>query len=100
MAGLPSVLFLLSTGEEKDLEVVRRWMKGITTIGGMNWEKGYNGPGLCEYYLRTGDQSVLPVIKQMTEELRVNMYSGGWSGRGAPAAFHGSGEGASAWRTP
>lgn len=82
-----SVIFLLSTGEEKDLEVVRRWMKDIKTIGGLNWEKGYKGPGLCEYYLRTGDQSVLPIIKQMTEELRGHMYSGGWSGRGAPAAF-------------
>ncbi len=82
-----SVLFLLSTGEQKDLDVVKRWMKDIKTIGGMNWEKGYKGPGLCEYYLRTGDQSVLPVIKQMTEELRVNMFDGGWSGRGAPAAF-------------
>jgi hypothetical protein len=82
-----SVIFLLSTGEEKDLDVVRRWMKDIKTIGGLNWEKGYKGPGLCEYYLRTGDQSVLPVIKTMTEELKVHMYSGGWSGRGAPAAF-------------
>lgn len=82
-----SVIFLLSTGEEKDLDVVRKWMKGIESIGAMNWEKGYKGPGLCEYYLRTGDQSVLPVIKKMTEELRVHMYSGGWSGRGAPAAF-------------
>ncbi len=82
-----SVLFLLSTGEKKDLAVVKRWMKDVKTIGAYNWEKGYKGPGLCEYYLRTGDQSVLPVIKQMTEELRVNMFSGGWSGRGAPAAF-------------
>ena len=82
-----SVIFLLSTGEEKDLEVVRRWMKDLKTIGAMNWEKGYKGPGLCEYYLRTGDATVLPVIKQMTEELKVHMYSGGWSGRGAPAAF-------------
>ena len=82
-----SVIFLLSTGEEKDLAVVRKWMTGIETIGAMNWEKGYKGPGLCEYYLRTGDQSVLPVIKKMTEELRVHMYSGGWSGRGTPAAF-------------
>jgi len=82
-----SVIFLLSTGEEKDLAVVRKWMKGIETIGGMNWEKGYKGPGLCEYYLRTGDQSVLPVIKKMTDELKTHMYSGGWSGRGAPAAF-------------
>ena len=82
-----SVIFLLSTGEEKDLAVVRRWMKDIKSIGAMNWEKGYKGPGLCEYYLRTGDASVLPVIRQMTEELKVHMYSGGWSGRGAPAAF-------------
>ena len=82
-----SVIFLLSTGEDKDLAVVRKWMKDIKTIGGMNWEKGYKGPGLCEYYLRTGDQSVLPVIKQMTEELKVHMFNGGWSGRGAPAAF-------------
>ena len=82
-----SVIFLLSTGEEKDLAVVKRWMKGIKTIGGMNWEKGYRGAGLCEYYLRTGDQSVLPMMKQMTEELRVNMFNGGWSGRAGPAAF-------------
>ena len=82
-----SVIFLLSTGEEKDLEVVKRWMKGIKNYAGMNWDRGYKGPGLCEYYLRTGDQSVLPEIKQMTEELRKHMYSGGWSGRGAPAAF-------------
>ena len=82
-----SVIFLLSTGEEKDLEVVKRWMKGIKNYAGMNWDRGYKGPGLCEYYLRTGDQSVLPEIKQMTEELRKNMFSGGWSGRAGPAAF-------------
>ncbi len=82
-----SVIFLLSTGEEKDLEVVKRWMKDVKDIGGMNWSRGYMGWGLCEYYLRTGDQSVLPIIKQETEELKKHMFSGGWSGRGAPAAF-------------
>ena len=82
-----SVIFLLSTGEEKDLEVVKRWMKDVKDLGGMNWSRGYMGWGLCEYYLRTGDQSVLPIIKQETEELKKHMYSGGWSGRGAPAAF-------------
>lgn len=82
-----SVIFLLSTGEERDLDVVRKWMKGIDMTGTMSWEKGYKGAGICEYYLRTGDASVLPVIKQMTEELRSHMYSGGWSGRGAPAAY-------------
>lgn len=82
-----SVIFLLSTGEEQDLTVVKRWMKGIKNYAGMNWDRGYKGPGLCEYYLRTGDESVLPEIKQMTEELRRNMFSGGWSGRAGPAAF-------------
>ncbi len=82
-----SVIFLLSTGEDKDLRVVRNWMRGIETIGSMNWEKGYKGLGLCEYYLRTGDSSVLPVIKKMTEDLKANMYNGGWSGRSSPAAF-------------
>jgi Family of unknown function (DUF6288) len=82
-----SVIFLLSTGEDKDLAVVKRWMKDIKSLGGMNWSRGYMGWGLCEYYLRTGDQSVLPIIKQETEELKKHMFSGGWSGRGAPAAF-------------
>ena len=82
-----SVIFLLSTGEEKDLEVVKRWMKDVDGLGGMNWSRGYMGWGLCEYYLRTGDQSVLPIIKQETEELKKHMFNGGWSGRGAPAAF-------------
>ena len=82
-----SVLFMLSTGENKDLEVVKNWMRGIETIGDMNWEKGYKGIGLCEYYLRTGDQAVLPVIKKMSEELKENMYLGGWSGRDKPAQF-------------
>ena len=82
-----SVIFLLSTGEEKDLDVVKRWMKDVKDLGGMNWSRGYMGWGLCEYYLRTGDQSILPIIKQETEALKSHMYSGGWSGRGAPAAF-------------
>ncbi len=82
-----SVMFLLSTGEEKDLDVVKKWMKDIKTVGALNWDKGYNGIGVCEYYLRTGDQSVLPIIKQATEELKAVMYNGGWSGRGSAAQF-------------
>ncbi len=83
-----SVLFMLSTGEEKDLEVVKRWMKNADeSYGRMNWETGYRGLGICEYYLRTGDKSVLPVIKRMSEQLKANMYRGGWSGRAGPARF-------------
>jgi len=82
-----SVLFLLSTGEEKDLDVVRKWMQNIEKVGGHTWEIGYSGIGVCEYYLRTGDKSVLPAIKASTEDLKERMYNGGWSGRFAPAAF-------------
>ncbi len=88
-----SVLFLLSTGEEKDLEVVRKWMSGINEIGGYPWSTGYLGLGICEYYLRTGDQSVLPVIKKSVDQLRALMYNGGWSGRGYGAFTYATGSG-------
>jgi hypothetical protein len=83
-----SVLFMLSTGEEKDLEVVRRWMKNFAgnykkpARDTYPWFAGYTGPGFCEYYLRTGDESVLPVIKDMADSLSRTIYNGGWMGRG------------------
>jgi len=82
-----SVLFLLSTGEEKDLEVVRKWMQNIEEVGGMTWGIGYKGFGFCEYYLRTGDDSVLPAIEKSLEDLKDRMYQGAWSGREMPAKF-------------
>ncbi|MDT8391755.1 MAG: DUF6288 domain-containing protein [Lentisphaeria bacterium] len=85
--GWGSVLFLLSTGEEKDLDVVRNWMGDLKTLGAYQWHIGYHGIGVCEYYLRTGDESVLPMIREAAESLRKTMYNGGWSGRGNPANF-------------
>ena len=83
-----AVLFMLSTGEEKDLEVVRGWMKKFVANyktperETYPWFAGYTGPGFCEYYLRTGDESVLPVIKDMADSLSRTIYNGGWMGRG------------------
>jgi hypothetical protein len=85
--GWGSVLFMLSTGEEKDLAVVRRWMANMKTLGAHQWTIGYEGIGVCEYYLRTGDETVLPIIAEAAEQLRKTMYNGGWSGRGNPANF-------------
>lgn len=83
--GWGSALFLLSTGEEKDLAVVRGWFSG-KLLGGKSgaspWDIGYNGPAVCEYYLRTGDTSVLPAIKSMMERLKETIYNGSWMGRG------------------
>ncbi len=82
-----SVMFMLSTGEENDLAVVRKWMKDLKQIGTINWHRGMMGPAICEYYLRTGDASVLPVIRDAVRELEKYMYNGGWGGRTGPAAF-------------
>lgn len=80
-----AALFLLSTGEQKDLDVVARWFKGKLSSDrkGIPWDIGYAGLAVCEYYLRTGDQSVLPAIKSMADELKRTIYNGGWAGRGA-----------------
>jgi hypothetical protein len=64
VAGI-GMLFLLSTGEEKDLEPVRRWARSVADKPSTYpWYLGYGGIPLCEYYLRTGDQEVLPGIQK------------------------------------
>jgi hypothetical protein len=85
--GWGDALFMLSTGEAKDLEAVKRWMKNAKAIGNTQWARGYAGIGFCEYYLRTGDKSVLPAIEKTAAELRNNMANGAWGGRGYPAGF-------------
>lgn len=87
-----SVLFLLSTGEEKDLEVVREWMKDRKPSFSINWAVGYEGMGVCEYYLRTGDKSVLPVIQAGADQLRDSIYNGAWSGRKAGYTYQSGGQ--------
>lgn len=86
-ASMGGIIFMLSTGDEKDLEVVRRWMKDLKSVGSINWHRGYMGPGVCEYYLRTGDASVLPAIRAGVKDLEKYMFNGSWGGREGPAAF-------------
>jgi len=93
-----AVLFMLSTGEEKDLEVVRGWIKKLVEeykdneeIDTYPWFAGYTGPGFCEYYLRTGDKSILPIIKKIADSLARDIYNGSWMGRGAASYRYMSG---------
>jgi len=74
-----SVLFMLSTGEEKDLDVVRRWMSENKTLGTYQWHIGYHGIGVCEYYLRTGDKTVLPMIAEAAQMLYTQEFISPWS---------------------
>ncbi|MFM2171261.1 MAG: hypothetical protein RI957_1490 [Verrucomicrobiota bacterium] len=86
-----SILFLLSTGEEKDLDVVRGWMKERKATWAHNWSVGIEGMGICEYYLRTGDATALPIIQKGADHLRDRIYNGGWSGRAASFNYQSGG---------
>ncbi len=88
----PKMLFMLSTGEEQDLEVVKEWaQKSIEKNRNFGdnrfvyqWFTSWGGPCLAEYYLRTGDKDVLPVLKKVADAVRRTMYHDGWGGRGVP----------------
>lgn len=81
------MLFLLSTGEESDLEPVRKWARGRNGGSSAPWHIGYGGLALCEYYLRTGDAQVLPTIQKMADKLVEMENFGGWAGRGPTASL-------------
>lgn len=82
----PSLLFMLSTGEEKDLAVARQWVgqlhaqyKDTKQIEAQNWTIGYMGIALCEYYLRTGDRKAIHLIELLAEKARWDMYNDAWA---------------------
>ena len=87
--GALACLFLLSTGDDRYLPVVKGYfdkMSGnINGIGEHTWNNGYNGIACGEYYLRTGDKSVLPVMQYFCDNARDRQVFGiGWThwGRG------------------
>jgi len=78
------MLFLLSTGDDRDLEPVRKWVHGFRDKPAPTyaWHLGYGGIPLCEYYLRTGDEAALPIIQKWVESARKAEYLDAWAGRG------------------
>lgn len=78
------MLFLLSTGEERDLAPVKAWVHGYAGKAAPTyaWHLGYGGIPLCEYYLRTGDPVALPVIQSWVKSAAKAEYLDGWAGRG------------------
>lgn len=79
-----AILSLLSTGEEQDLEMVRGiYQKRMAafkpeTVGPHSWHNGYQGIAACEYYLRTGDKAVMPLINAIAEAARRYQVHGGY----------------------
>ena len=75
--GIPTALpclFLLSTGDDAHLPVVRkhiqRFLDQPNAIGDHTWNNGYNGILFAEYYLRTGDQAVLPLLQAVCDDAK------------------------------
>ena len=82
IAGI-GMLFLLSTGEDKDLAVVRKWARSVANRPHTYaWYLGFGGIPLCEYYLRTGDEEVLGGIRKWVNNAVKGQYLDAWAGRG------------------
>jgi len=85
------MIFLLSTGNEKDLAVVREWAHEMQPHT-YAWFLGFDGIPLCEYYLRTGDQEVMPKIQEAVNKAVAGQYLDSWAGRGGvPRVTYGHG---------
>lgn len=84
--GIPSALaclFLLSTGDDQYIPVVKEYFanfpKDLIKIGDHTWNNGYNGVACAEYYLRTGDKEVLPILQYYCDNAKERQYFGsGW----------------------
>ena len=79
-------LFLLSTGDDTYLPVVRaifdEELKGPIPPkdGASTWHLGYRGILCGEYYLRTGDKSVLPLLQGYCTAAKLGQrYNCGWA---------------------
>ena len=89
IAGI-GMLFLLSTGEDKDLQVVRDWARKAPAHR-YPWYLGYGGIPLCECYLRTGDKEILANIERWVDNAVRTQYLDGWLGRGGVTPSYGNG---------
>ena len=88
-----TALALLATGEKKHLAMVRdyihnaRWAKpdihiSVESGGKASWHCGYCGVLLTEYYLASGDEYVLPAIREYAVKTAMGQSNGGTWGHG------------------
>jgi hypothetical protein len=88
------VLFLVSTGDERDLELAKSWVHSGKVTGNSSyaWHIGYGGIGICEYYLKTGDPKAKAIIQELTNNAVGGQYMDSWAGRGGvPSVTYGGG---------
>ena len=83
LSGCLAGLFLLSTGDDKYLKNVKLQIKEVADQAlmrpsGSNWQIGYQGILLAEYYLKTGDKSVLRGLESLCKKAISVQAAGGW----------------------
>jgi hypothetical protein len=59
--------------------MIKRIAANPVSPEGSHWPKGYQGILMAEYYLRTGDKSVLPGLKKLCDNMVAGQYCGGWA---------------------
>jgi hypothetical protein len=78
--GALACLFLLSTGNDTYIPPVKAYFdsfpKDVQRIGDHTWNNGYNGIACAEYYLRTGDASVLPILQYYCDDAKLRQKFG------------------------
>lgn len=84
------MLFLLSTGEDEDLAVVREWAR-TEPAHSYAWHLGYGGIPLTECYLRTGDPVILANIQKWVDSAVKGQYLDAWPGRSRTLTTYGGG---------
>ena len=84
------MLFLLSTGEDKDLAVVHEWARKAPAHT-YPWYIGYGGIPLAECYLRTGDPEILANIQKWVDNASKSQHNDAWAGRGSALTGYGNG---------
>lgn len=88
-------LLLLASGESRFMDGARRAVyintgERLIGLSYHNWALGYGGMLLAEYYLATGDKTVLPEIKIVVDKLASGqMYCGSW-GHNGPSGGYGA----------
>ncbi|MBI1367084.1 MAG: hypothetical protein GC162_00370 [Planctomycetes bacterium] len=90
-------LTLLGSGDSKYDENVKQIVERIRRNGinvtDWNWAHFYSGIFLCEYYLATQDESVLPLIQERVDRLVENQdkQTGRFGHGGLPVTYNGGG---------
>lgn len=80
-------LFLLSTGDDRYVPRVKEYFSqflgadgSVKGVGRSTWNNGYNGVACAEYFLRTGDRSVLPILQYYCDDAKLRqLYGIGWN---------------------